>query len=163
LQPGETRRLALGGKGGPGLGKVVVTGYEGEINFRADAHNLESILPQPAELPDLMAMSKAVSTKFRSFSTDGEKAAAPEEYRKQHEAAVEQTRAFYKTDAGLRYHFARSRDALRFSPDGSFRIEDVPGGKYNLKIELREGNADSFARYSAPIIATLTREIEVPD
>jgi thiol-disulfide isomerase/thioredoxin len=163
LQPGETRRLVLGGKGRPVIGKVKVNGYEGEINFRADVHNIEAVLPQPTELPDMMAMSKAFSTTFKTLNTAEEKSAAQREQNKQYEAAVEQTRAFYQTEAGRRYHFARGRDALRFSTNGSFRIEDISGGKYTLKVELREGNGDSASRFSAPLIATLSKEIEVPD
>ena len=50
---------------------------------------------------------------------------------------------------------------MNFSQDGSFRIEDVPGGKYSLRIELHEpGGSQPF---NQPLIGTLTREIVVPD
>jgi len=163
LEPGETRHLALGGKGRPVIGRLVVNGYEGSIDYRADAHNIELILPQPAELPDLMAMSKEFSAKLRALESDEEKKRAQAEYHQVHEAAIEKTRAFYNSDAGRRYYFSKTRDVLNFSRDGTFRIEDVSGGKYNLKIELREGSGDGPSRFSAPIIASLAREIEVPD
>lgn len=163
LLPGEKHHLVLGGKGRPVIGRLIVNGYEGTIDYRSDVHNIESILPQPPELPDMMAMSKEFSATFRTFDTDQEKAAAQEEYRKCHEAALEKTRAFYKTEAGRQYHFSKRRDALNFSKDGSFRIEDVPAGKYSLKIDLREGGGDGPSRFSAPQIASFTKEIEVPD
>lgn len=50
----------------------------------------------------------------------------------------------------------------QFFKDGSFRIEDVLAGKYNLHIDLREGGSNSLSRMSAPKIASLTKEIEVP-
>ncbi len=163
LQAGETRRIELGGKGRPVIGKLVVNGYDGEINFRSDVHNLESQLPAPDGLPDPMALSKEFSAKFRELKTDAEKTAAMADYRVRQERVVDQTRAFYKTDAGRAYHFAKRRDALNFSTDGAFRIEDIPGGKYSIKVELRQGTGDSPSRYSSPVIAMLSREIEVPD
>jgi peroxiredoxin len=162
LQPGEKRHLALGGKGRAVTGKMVVTGYEGAIDFRADVHNLEPILSQPADLPDMMALSKDFSVKYRALETEEEKAAARGQFDQTREAAMEKTRLFYQSEAGRRYHFARGRYALHFSPDGSFRIEDVPDGKYTLKVELREGGGNSPSRFSAPLIASLTKEIDVP-
>ena len=47
-------------------------------------------------------------------------------------------------------------------PNVTFRIEDVPGGKYTLRVDLREPNA-GMNRYSAPPIAFTQQEIEVPD
>ncbi len=163
LQPGETRRIELGGKGRPVVGKLVVNGYDGEINFRSEAHNLESVVPLPEGLPDLLALSKEFSTRIRALKTDAEKTAAMADYRLRQERAVDQTRAFYRTEPGLAYHFAKRRDALNFSPDGAFRIEDIPGGKYSLKVELRQGDGDLPSRFSSPVIAVLSREIEVPD
>jgi peroxiredoxin len=163
LRAGETRQLVLGGKGRLVTGKVEVSGYDGEINFRADVHSLESVPPPHPALPDMVAMSKEFSTRFRALTNEVEKTAAQEDFRKQHAAALEKTRAFYQTEPGRRYHFAKSRHALNFSKDGSFRIQDVPGGKYNLKVELREGSGDSPSRFSSPVIASLTKEIEVPD
>ena len=163
LKPGDTKHLVLGGKGCPVVGRLVVNGYEGTIDYRADVHSLESILPQPAELPDMMAMSKEFSAKFRALENDDVKKAVQEEFMKQRDTAMEKQKAFFKTEAGRQYHFSKTRNALNFSKDGSFRIDDVPGGKYTLKIELREGSGDSPSRFSAPLIANLTKEIEVPD
>jgi peroxiredoxin len=72
-------------------------------------------------------------------------------------------RDFYRSDAGRQYSFAQRRFALNFKQDGTFRIEDVPAGKYNLRIELRENTGDGPEHFSAPIIASYTKEIEVAD
>ena len=162
-QPGETRKLVLGGKGRPVIGRLVVKGYEGTIDYRSDVFNLEAVLPQIADLPDMVAASREHSAKLKSLDTDAEKVAAQEDYRRQHEERLQQTRAFYRTEAGLQHHFKNRRFALNFSQDGSFRVEDVPGGKYNLRIDLREGGGDSFSRMSSPQIAQLTKEVEIPD
>jgi hypothetical protein len=39
-------------------------------------------------------------------------------------------RDFYATENNRQYYFRNARYALNFSPDGSFRIKDVPSGKY---------------------------------
>ncbi|HEX5219148.1 MAG TPA: redoxin domain-containing protein [Verrucomicrobiae bacterium] len=162
-QPGETRKLVLGGKGRPVIGRLVVKGYDGTIDYRSDVFSLEAVLPQIAGLPDMVAASREFSVKLKSLDTDAEKVAAQETYQRQREEMLEQTRAFYRTEAGLQHHFKNRRFALNFSQDGSFRVEDVPAGKYNLRIDLREGGGDSFARMSSPQIAQLTKEVEVPD
>lgn len=163
LEPGETRHLQLGGKGRPVVGRLVVSNYDGEINYRADVQSIYSIIPQPPEMPDLNAISKEFAEKYRALTSDEEKKAALAENDKNWEAVIEKTAAFYRTDAGRQYHFAHRRFALNFSQDGSFRIEDVPAGKYELRIELREGSGDSPSRLMSPAIANLTKEINVPD
>jgi thiol-disulfide isomerase/thioredoxin len=163
LRPGESRQVQLGGKGRPVIGRFVVTNYEGEINYRADVQTISSVIPPPAEKPDLMAISKAFSEKFAALTTDDAKKVALAERQKQMDGVVEQTRDFYQSDAGRRYYFAQRQFALNFSPDGSFRIEDVPGGKYELKIVLREEGGHSPSRFDAPVIASFTNQIDVPD
>jgi len=163
LHPGETRHLELGGKGRPVIGRFVVTNYEGEIDYRADVQNIETIVDPPAEMPDMRAASKAFSAKYAALTDDDAKTALRAEFQKQSDVLTEQLREFYKTDAGRKYYFAQRRFALNFSQDGSFRIEDVPGGKYNLRIEIHEGSGDSPDRFAAPVIASFTKEIDVPD
>jgi len=160
LQPGETRRLVLGGKGRPVIGRLVVSSYDGDIDYRADVQSIETVVPPPPELPDMTAMAKEFSAKLRSLDNDAARKTALAEYQKQQQANTEKLRAFYQTETGRQYLFARRRFALNFSQDGAFRIEDVPGGKYDLRIELRETGPNQF---STPPIASLVKEIVVPD
>jgi protocatechuate 3,4-dioxygenase beta subunit/peroxiredoxin len=160
LAAGETRQVTLGGKGRPVIGRLAVSGYEGEINYRTDVQTLETVVPPPAGLPDLMAMSRAFAAKARSEDDPQARQAAQEEFRKQRAAATIATRDFYQTPAGLEYQFSKHRYALNFSQDGSFRIEDVPGGKYNLQIALHEAGGQPF---NQPLIAQLAKEITVPE
>jgi peroxiredoxin/protocatechuate 3,4-dioxygenase beta subunit len=162
LKPGEKRELMLGGKGRPVVGRVAVNGYEGKIDWRADVQNLELVVREPVDLADFRAISKDYSDAFRAAKTEEEKKAARAELDRRQKETSEKQKAFYATDAGRQYHFAKRRYALNFSQDGSFRVEDVPGGKYTLKIDLREAG-DGPSRFSAPKIGDLTREIEVPD
>jgi len=161
LAPGETRQVTLGGKGRPVIGQLVVTGYDGQINYRADVQSIETIVPPPEGLPDLMAMSQEFAAKMRSQDNDEARKAAQDEFQKQRDAAMKQTRAFYQTEAGRNYYFSKHRYALNFATNGAFRIEDVPGGKYNLRIDLHE--AGGSQPFNQPLIGSLTKEIIVPD
>ena len=163
LKSGETRALTLGGKGRPVIGRVVVNGYDQEINWRNDVFRLETVLPQPEGVPDFLKMSREHNEAVRKLTTDEEKQAAQDEYSQRRKEALERTKAFYASEAGRNYHFSKRRFALNFAQDGSFRVEDVPAGKYSLKIDLRAGNGESAYRMSAPLIGQLEKEIEVPD
>lgn len=79
----------------------------------------------------------------------------------QKEYALRQ-REFFATERGRNFHFASRKYALNFAEDGTFRIEDVPGGKYTLRVELREPG-ESMNRFSARPIAFIQQEIEVPE
>jgi peroxiredoxin/uncharacterized GH25 family protein len=163
LHADETRHVTLGGKGRPVVGKVVVEGYEGKINWRADVHMMEVIVPDPEGVPNFRTMSQEFSANIRAAETDEEKAALQAEFNEARKAAIEKHKEFYATRDGRAHHFRNKRYALNFSQDGSFRINDIPGGRYKLKVDLREGDGDGPSRYSKPQIASLEREIEVPD
>ena len=162
LRPDETRHVTLGGKGRPVVGKIVVEGYEGKINWRADVHTLETIVPDPEGIPNFRTLSQEFSANMRAAETDEEKAAIQAEFNRTREAAVKKLKEFYATREGRSLYFRNKRYALNFSQDGAFRVEDIPGGRYKLKFDLREGDGDGM-RYSQPQIASLEKEIEVPD
>lgn len=161
LTPGETRQVTVGGRGRAVIGQLAVTGYDGQINYRADVQTIESIVPPPDGLPDLSAISAEFSVKLHSLDSDDARKAAMDEHQKKWDAALKATRDFYQTEAGRQYYFSKHRYALNFSPDGAFRIEDVPGGKYNLRIELHESGGSQ--PFNQPLIGTVTKEIIVPD
>jgi peroxiredoxin len=162
LRADETRHVTLGGKGRPVVGKIVVEGYEGKINWRADVQTLETIVPDPEGIPNFRTLSQEFSANMRAAETDQEKAALQAEFNRTREAAVKKLKEFYATKDGRALYFRNKRYALNFSQDGAFRIEDIPGGRYKLKVDLREGDGDAM-RYSKPLIANLEKEIEVPD
>jgi len=142
---------------------LVVNGYDGKIDWRADVYNLELILPPADEFPDPLAMSREQSAKIQAADSDDEKKRLIEQMQNSREESIAKQRAFYATEKGRAYHFQNRRYALNFAPDGSFRVEDVPGGKYRLRVDLREGGGDTPSRFSAPRIASLEKELEVPD
>jgi peroxiredoxin len=163
LKPGELKTITVGGQGRPVTGQLIVNGYDGKIDWRADVYNLELILPPTDEFPDLLALSREQSAKIQAADSDDEKKRLIEEMQRSREQAMTKQRAFYKTEKGREYYFRNKRYALNFTQDGRFRVEDVPGGKYRLRVDLREGGGDGAMRFSAPRIANLEKEFDIPD
>jgi len=162
LNPAEAKQVVLGGQGRPVIGRCVVKGYDGHIDWRAEVQSLELILPPIEALPNLPQLSQKLAGQVQAADSKPEKDRLLEEMHKKMNEAAERQQAFYATDQGREYFFKNKRYALNFAQDGSFRVEDVPGGKYRLSIELRESGADPMW-FNAPVIASLNKEIEVPD
>jgi peroxiredoxin/uncharacterized GH25 family protein len=162
LKPGEEKTLTLGGHGRPVIGRAVVNDYEGNIDWRADVQSMDLILPPTEAFPDQLAQSRAQSAKLQAAESEDERKQIMEDMRKAHEENVAKQRAFYATEKGREYYFSNKRYALNFAQDGSFRVEDVPAGKYKLRIDLREPG-DGPMSFNAPQIAYVEKEFEVPD
>src|SRR6266516_4149074 len=163
IRPGEVKTVTSGGKGRPVAGQLVVNGYNGTIDWRADVYTLELILPPTDEFPDLLVLSREQSAKIQATDSEEEKKRLIEEMQKSREQGLAKQRAFYATDKGREYFFQNKRYALNFAQDGSFQVEDVPGGQYRLRVDLREGGGDGPMRFSTPRIANLEKEFEIPD
>ncbi|HTL15750.1 MAG TPA: redoxin domain-containing protein, partial [Patescibacteria group bacterium] len=162
LKPGEVRTVTVGGQGRPVIGRVVVNGYEGTIKWRSDVFSIEKILPPNDGLPDPAVSARELSAKIQMASSDDEKKRLLEQMRKGQDEIAIKTRAFYATDKGRDYYFQNRRYCLNFTPDGAFRIEDVPGGKYRLRIDLREGGGGPMG-FASPAIGSINKEFEVPE
>lgn len=159
--PGETHQLALGGEGHRVVGQFAVKGHEGEVDWLAKLHTLELVVPRPPELPDTLALYRDFNAASEAATTDEEKEKLRVEYEAEREEAMRQWREFYATEAGRRYHFAKRKHALHVSSDGSFRIEDVPGGRYKLNADLSNlagGPDDGITR-----IFLAGTEVEIPE
>ena len=162
LGPGEVKTIALGGKGRPVIGRLEVSNFDGTIDWRADVQTLELILPPVEKDPDWSAMLNDWNKKMQVAGSQDEKKTVLAERQKAIDAAQAKRRAFYATDEGRDYEFRHRRYALNFGADGSFRVEDVPGGKYRLQVQLHEGGEGPM-RMSSPMIASLDKEIDVPE
>ncbi len=161
---GETKTVLLGGKGRPVTGRLVVKGYDGEIDWRADTQSMDSIMPSTDEVPDLVELTRAKSASIRAAQTDEEKQRLSLEMQNERAAAEQKLRAFYHTEKGREYYFAHNRRyALNVSTNGTFRIEDVSGGKYKLRIELHEPGEEDSMRFFGTAMVYQERKIEVPD
>lgn len=160
--PGAKQEVVLGGRGRPVIGRVVVHGYDGDIQWRADVQSLETVVPEPSNMPSWPALHKERGDALAAAKTDEAKAAAQQQIIDQQDAYNSRMHDFSVTEQGRQYWAAHRRYALNFSKDGSFRVEDVPGGKYRLNLDFRESGGDVMW-FNAPKIASIQKEIEVPD
>lgn len=161
LKPGEVRRLTLGGQGRPVIGKFVIDGYDENIDWRSDVQSMELVLPEPEGVPSLNAMSQEFAKSARASKKE-DYAKLREEFDKTRNLAITKLAEYYQSDAGMAYHFQKKRYALNFQQDGSFRVEDVPAGKYTINFELREKSGDRYSPMGGSRIASIRKDIEVP-
>jgi peroxiredoxin len=161
LKPGEVKTITVGGRGRPVTGQLVLNGYDGQIDWRADVQRMQLVLPPNPDLPDPAALSAEYSEKIRAANSPEERTRLIDEMQKKNLKLNARQHTFYNSEKGRAYYFQSRQYVLNFAPDGSFRIEDVPGGKYRLMIDMHEG--DGPTRFSSPIIASLNKEVEIPD
>jgi len=162
LKAGETRVVTLGGQGRPLVGRVVLKNYSKPIPWQDQVFWMDSLSPEPPDCPNFDAISKEYYTAIAAAKTHEDREAVQTRYLAEHDRVARQLFAYYSSPAGRHYWFSKRRYVLRFSQDGSFRIDDVPGGKYQISINLRELES-KVSRYKSPVIALHRQEIDVPD
>jgi len=162
LKAGETRAVTLGGRGRPVVGRVVLKNYHKPIAWQDQLFWMDSLAPEPPDCPNFQAVQRHYHAAMRAAKNQQDKDAAFNRYAEEHDRVARQLRAYYSSPAGRGYWFSKRRFVLRFSPDGSFRVDDVPGGKYQLTMDLREPDLKLDRRHSPPIDLH-RQEINVPD
>jgi thiol-disulfide isomerase/thioredoxin len=162
LTAGETRALTLGGQGRAVTGRVVLKNYTKPIHWQDEVFWMNSLSPEPPDCPNFDGISKEYHAAIAAARTQADKEAAQSRYLAEHDRVSRQLCAYYSSPAGRRYWFSKRQYVLRFSPDGSFRIDDVPGGKYEMTIDLRE-LIGKMGQIKSPLIALYRHEIDVPD
>jgi peroxiredoxin len=162
LRAGETREVTLGGQGRAVVGRVVLVNYQKSVEWQDEVFWIDSVAPLPRDCPNFDAISQQYHRDMSVARSEEDKDAAQTRYLAAHDRVARQLRAYYSSPAGRRYWFSRQRYVLRFARDGSFRIDDVPGGKYEMVIDLRELIAKRGQSHS-PLIALHQQEIDVPD
>jgi thiol-disulfide isomerase/thioredoxin len=162
LQAGQTRVVTLGGQGRPVVGRVVLQNYHQDMDWRDQVCRIDSLAPEPPDCPNFDAISKEYHVARRAARTQEDIDAAETRYLAEYDVIARQVRAYYSSPAGRQYWFSRRNYVLRFAPDGSFRIDDVPGGKYELTLDLRELDP-KLGMPKSPRIDLRQQEIEVPD
>jgi thiol-disulfide isomerase/thioredoxin len=159
---GETNVVTLGGEGRPIVGRVVLKNYQKPINWQGEVYWIDSLAPEPADCPNFDAITREYRSTMKAVRTEQDKDAAQDRYLAEHDRVARQLCAYYSSPAGRRYWFGKRRYVLRFAQDGSFRIDDVPGGKYELTIDLRDED-NRKSQLIAPVIALHRQEVDVPD
>jgi hypothetical protein len=154
VKPGEATFVTLGGAGRTVLGRVSVDGVSTRIDWQQDVHNLTLKVGIPPE---------AVMPVREDFATDKEYTVAISEY-------AERSRPFWLSEAGREAQRMQRTCVLLFEPDGSFRVNDVPPGTYELSVTPMEppapvktaGGGMAFPTFGIRPIGLLKMEIVVP-
>jgi peroxiredoxin len=162
LKAGETRSVTLGGQGRAVVGRIVLKNYHKDINWKDQVDWLDSLAPDPPECPNFDAITQEFHAARRAARTPEEGDAAETHYLAEYDRIARQICAYYSSPAGRQRWFSRRNYIVRFAPDGSFRIDDVPGGKYELTLDLRELDGQ-LSQLKSPRISFRRQEIEVPD
>ncbi len=138
LVPAETARVELGGQGRPVVGRLTMPkGYMGNVSLPFARRSLTPIRPAP-QIPGLADF----------------KANTPE--------ANALRNAWYETDAGKAYERAHKWYSFKIDPDGAFRIDDIPAGRYELYVDaLDQPEPDHHGPEKE--IAWVLHTIEVPE
>ncbi len=163
VAPGSARQVVLGGRGRPVTGRIVVKEYEKRINWReADIQFMDSVVPEPAGMPTWQEICKQSWDSLRAAKGTEARLAALDKFEYQRDLYYAKLGAFAATKAGHDYYLAETRNALNVSDDGSFRAEDIPGGKYRVTINVH-GPASNKPPYRESTVVRATKDIEVPD
>src|SRR5690606_19204063 len=115
---------------------------------------------RPAGLPATRKLYREFQEALDAATTDREREALQVKNERLRVEANERVRQFYATEEGRNYRFSHRLFALDVSPDGSFRIEDVPGGAYQLNVRLGDPGEKASSGSNGLV---LIREVEVPD
>jgi thiol-disulfide isomerase/thioredoxin len=162
LQAGQTGQVTLGGQGRPVVGRVDLKGYDQPLDWRDQLCSMDLLEPEPPGQPSFDAALKEYEEARRAAKSAEGRIAAQARFDQERDQIARQLQAFYSSGAARRHWFSKRSYALQFAQDGSFRIEDVPGGKYQLTIEARERGGGRGQRRPPPITFH-SQEVEVPD
>ena len=134
VEPDKTTWVDLGGTGRPVIGRFVLpTGVKPGAVFSRVNQTLELVRPEPP-YPQIL-------------DEQGREAWLAE---------------WLATDAGKAYTRSKRIYDTNVRPDGRFRVEDVPAGKYELHAEVHEPKQGLPGTYG-PEVASITTEITVPE
>jgi hypothetical protein len=143
--PGVTTNVVIGGTGRPVMGKVTLTtGNREEVDWLRDVHTLNLRAPEP---PGAGGLS------FEGANTSEEQAKRRQEFEKRQ-------REFWDSSAGRALERNQRSYVLLFDTNGSFRVDDVPPGEYQLEIAPTDPDQEY---YSYQRIGSLSRQVTIPD
>lgn len=154
VKPGETTHVALGGTGRAVVGRISTDSIAKPVNWQQDdIHILTLKIGIPPE---------AVLPVRGDFDSDPAYASAINAY-------SERSRPFWLSEVGKTAQRMQRTYALLFHPDGSFRVNDVPPGTYELSVTPMEppapvvsaGGGTVSPRFGTKPVGTLKMEIVV--
>ena len=132
IKPGETLKVELGGTGRPVVGRMVAPAEGGTAaDFSYARGTLSLKLPEIVVPDDFDTWAAAKKREFMDL--------------------------FWKSSAGRARRQQARTYAFKVSPDGSFRVEDIPTGEYEMVVE----SLAHAAPYEA--IASARRDLSLPE
>lgn len=147
VSPGAAAQVQLGGAGRAVTGRVTVEGLGRVVNWRQDVHRLTSIHEYPKELNTYPRRAD-----FDSLAAWTAAINRHNELRREYDSSP----------AGRATRLNRREYVLLFEPDGSFRVDDVLPGTYNLYIGVRETSVSPI-RASSPVLGRAVSTVMVPE
>jgi len=186
VKPGQTVSVAIGGMGRPVIGQIVVPAdYNEPVNFSSGHSSLQSmasIPPQPPYPENFYSMSQRERIQWLvdwQKTDEGKSFTEQNLFPKYPENAADMTmeelqawsKQWQQSEKGKAF-MKRMQEvqkkqrnyAVQIQPDGSFRVDDVPAGKYQLQIYIYDRPFGSYSGSRRPeITGSLTHEFEVPD
>jgi hypothetical protein len=146
VEAGQTTEVSLGGVGRMLVGRAKPVALGQPLDWQRDVQRLTSKASWPAVGPP---------PRRGEFASEQEYVSAQQQWNAR-------AREFWLSEAGIQARSVARDYVLVFKPDGSFHIDDVLPGAYDLNIHVTDPSIpDSFFRGKA--IGTLTKEIIVPD
>jgi len=151
VKPGDTTAITLGGNGRTIAGLISGEGIRKSIDWQRDVHTLTLRQLLPPE---------GVTILRRNFTTESD-----------YVKAVERSLQFWRSDAGIRAQRMERKYVLIFDRDGSFVVNDVLPGTYELSVTPMEpaqpiqtsGSGTVFPAFGTQPIGTVTVEVTVPE
>ncbi len=72
--------------------------------------------------------------------------------------------AFYQTEEGRAYNERANKSVVKVEPDGSFRLDDVPEGRYWLELSYEKDPSEPFSdqEHTLVKVAALEEYLDVP-
>lgn len=140
VKPGQTVNVTIGGTGRPVIGKITVpSDYNEPIDWTCGFHSLDLKLPKPSPFTKFMGtIVKQIWYKSWKYS--------------------QESKAFEKARWEKYRHYV-----VVINPDGTFRVEDVPAGKYELRMSVFEPPTSGRCCGWGELIGRVSHEFEVPE
>ncbi|MHC4482334.1 MAG: carboxypeptidase regulatory-like domain-containing protein [Planctomycetota bacterium] len=181
VKAGETVSVTIGGTGRPVVGRVVVPAdYNEPMDWNRVRGGLSTQQLQPPYPDNFHNMTKKEQLRWY---VNWQKTEEGKAFIKEHllpeypdnvtEMTMEEIRAWtkdwQKTEDGKAFMKAQQKRAkhrrhyaVRIEPDGTFRVEDVSAGTYQLYVHLFDKSRSGFSGREE-LIGSLNYDFEVPD
>ena len=143
VKPGETNDVIIGGTGRTVIGKVKTNGGNGvEVDWHRDLHVMRLINPPPGVPPPFSFPPNATAEERQKLI-------------KERNLALQ---AFYR-EQNRRSMLDQHTYVLVFEDDGSFKVPNVPPGRYAINISLTDARQPNSYRR----IGDLNTEVVIPE